>query len=385
MPEVYIVESGCQSWIGHRCNFINSLNKAFVEQNIQCQSAINIVACEEILTECNALPIFSLKAWPAYSLDSISGELETMWAHGEVMSGELEGFLTGITENSVIYLPTATENELWAIYTWISSGNCKAPPTIVADIHILAFYETPSEKVTLRGRLLRFVLKKLIQLLPESKLIIRTYTKSMKEALDTILPCIVEEVAHPCFFSKPIETNPSKPLKIIAPGAPKGTKKPEVIVKIVENSIKYNWEFIIQNWPIKVDNAQYGIQVLRHDLSPEEYEIYISEADVMILPYDGEIYKYINSSCFEEAVSCGLIVLAAEGTWMAERIEAGDAIGWVVNTDDISQITTTLEYIDKNRERLKCEAKEKIIPWVVKKSIKKFTAAIFDYSLSISN
>ncbi len=79
------------------------------------------------------------------------------------------------------------------------------------------------------------------------------------------------------------------------------------------------------------------ILVLPEPLEPDQYEKIFHKCDMIVLPYDRQVYRIFTSGPFSEAVSGRKIVIAPELTWMAGIIQKG-------NTDYYRNILSKVTY-----------------------------------------
>jgi len=66
-----------------------------------------------------------------------------------------------------------------------------------------------------------------------------------------------------------------------------------------------------------------------HELQIEEYANAMKSADLAIFPYEVIPYRQRTSAVFGEAVAYGKPVVVPVGTWLAQQIEEGRAVGIV--------------------------------------------------------
>ncbi len=70
-----------------------------------------------------------------------------------------------------------------------------------------------------------------------------------------------------------------------------------------------------------------GVRLAEGVLTAGGYQDLMREADIMLLPYDPQIFGLRGSGVFTEAVAAGLPLIASEGTFAAASIESEDAEG----------------------------------------------------------
>ncbi len=83
------------------------------------------------------------------------------------------------------------------------------------------------------------------------------------------------------------------------------------------------------------------VTLLRHALSPEDYEAELLAADVILVPYWREIYRARTSGVFLEAMAAGKIVIATRDTWMSDEL-ARHGAGVLVDDHDPAAIANAI-------------------------------------------
>ena len=68
-------------------------------------------------------------------------------------------------------------------------------------------------------------------------------------------------------------------------------------------------------------------------LSPQDYLAWLSQADLLLLPYDPEVYRSRGSGVFSDARAIGIPVVAAQGCAFAQPAFDG---GWGVAMEEYS-------------------------------------------------
>jgi glycosyltransferase involved in cell wall biosynthesis len=97
------------------------------------------------------------------------------------------------------------------------------------------------------------------------------------------------------------------------------------------------------------------VQLIRGQLSREEYRAHFARVDIALLPYDPHYFGLRGSGVFTEAVSCGHIIVASKGTWAGENIELGKAEGETFEPYDsqalVRAILAVCDSIAQRKER----------------------------------
>ncbi len=89
-------------------------------------------------------------------------------------------------------------------------------------------------------------------------------------------------------------------------------------------------------------------------MSDTEYLDSFESADVLLLPYDPELYRGRGSGVFSEAIGYGKIVIAPESAGVGEEIMAGNGAGVLFAKHDAQSVASaTIEAILGARGLLK--------------------------------
>ena len=84
------------------------------------------------------------------------------------------------------------------------------------------------------------------------------------------------------------------------------------------------------------------VRIVPVDQTPEEYFRDIAQADIVALIYQPAPYRILTSGAAAEAAAYAKPIVGPAGTWIAEQIETGRAIGHVFNRPSVRSIASTL-------------------------------------------
>lgn len=76
-----------------------------------------------------------------------------------------------------------------------------------------------------------------------------------------------------------------------------------------------------KNKLLSLANSIIGLKVIEGALSSAQFHDVLCSADILIFPYKPEIYKYIQSGVFTQALTLGKVVIVTEGTLIASELE----------------------------------------------------------------
>ena len=149
------------------------------------------------------------------------------------------------------------------------------------------------------------------------------------------------------------------------PGSPRLNKGWEIIkclatVKRSELTLERPIRLVISECS-EINESIEGItlQLVNNVLSDIEYKSYLVCANIILLPYDANLYRLSTSGIFTEAITAGGIPVVTEGTWMAYELKQFNLNELVVNWNDanvlnivlsLASSSVVLEKLEKMRE-----------------------------------
>lgn len=96
-----------------------------------------------------------------------------------------------------------------------------------------------------------------------------------------------------------------------------------------------------------VEKSQ-GILVLKEGIPRSEYEQWLHRVDMVLLPYDPEVYRSATSGIFVEAIMAGKLAAVHEGTWMARELRNHCLDELIIDWED-SDVVEKLLALQKNQ------------------------------------
>lgn len=111
---------------------------------------------------------------------------------------------------------------------------------------------------------------------------------------------------------------------------PGGSTRPDkglFYIKRISNLLafqKSNYKLVVANSAKKKISNRKNVVFVESDLSPKEYNLYMQEMGLILLPYLPEEYHSRTSGIFVEAVTMGAIPVVIDGTWMAYELKKHD-------------------------------------------------------------
>jgi hypothetical protein len=85
-----------------------------------------------------------------------------------------------------------------------------------------------------------------------------------------------------------------------------------------------------------------SVQLVEDVLSPEDYQMWLRTADVILLPYSAQRYRSSTSGIFAECIAAGKIPLVSPGTWMAFELARCDLQALVCDWHDPREVLAVI-------------------------------------------
>lgn len=112
-----------------------------------------------------------------------------------------------------------------------------------------------------------------------------------------------------------------------------------------------------------------GVTMIEGSLDRDAYERVLAVADALFQPYERKNYRKRNSGIFCEGVAAGLPSIVPSGTWLAEQIESGDAVGVVYEGEGAQIEAEAVKRCVDNLEALTVAAGTTAAPWRERQSL----------------
>ena len=107
-------------------------------------------------------------------------------------------------------------------------------------------------------------------------------------------------------------------------------------------------------------------------LEESNYFEKLRDTDIVLLPYDPFLYKYMVSGVFAEAVAMGKVVVAPDSSWMAEHIKNKRAAGKLFNSFDPQSIADAVLKAIEDYETLHSDADRYAESWKKEQNLGKY-------------
>lgn len=227
-------------------------------------------------------------------------------------------------------------------------------------LHLLVMYENAN---WMTGG---YPYQKLIRLLENFSSSVYFYTETERHAknLSADLGLKVAVYPFPSFPEKlPHKQTGSSPVRICALGGGRRDKGFDLLPAIIsrcnqEDQGTSALEFVIQKPRAqdKLDGTlaklerMHNVILLDNQLDKEKYERYLSTCDVMIFPYDKNVYYSRGSAIVNEAVASGKPIICTRDTSLVEQITNGNGLCAASAEEYSNAILSIINDLDKYRE-----------------------------------
>jgi hypothetical protein len=137
------------------------------------------------------------------------------------------------------------------------------------------------------------------------------------------------------------EIQESETIKCWWPGAPREDKGLVLINRLVsiQCELAHKLDLFIAK-SSNVTKIQHGINVilLEDNLDRKQYDRMFFQSDLILLPYDQQIYSESTSGIFTEAIVAGVIPVVTKDTWMAYELEKYGLVKLVIDWNETDVI-----------------------------------------------
>ncbi len=294
-----------------------------------------------------ARPVLSVSAEDVLMDDRTSWRIAEAIDGGAILADDLAA-LDGpaAIAGAVVLLPTASAREIMALA--LAIGRTGPPAAIVLGFHSLRTGDTELRPTNQVLGLLRYSLNRLRQVFPADRILVNATTGLLAQAMAGLLNQPTRIYPHPIWYdlaepapdagAPPPDGRPT----IAVLGGNRLDKGGAMLAEIARHAVDLadRARLLVQVMPryrsreeTTIAEGLHGnpLVAVRMGVMPESAMLHhCRTVDAVLLPYDPAEYRDRASGIFALAVAMGRPVIVPAGTWMAERMEAGEATGLVV-------------------------------------------------------
>lgn len=106
-----------------------------------------------------------------------------------------------------------------------------------------------------------------------------------------------------------------------------------------------------------------GLRLIRGAISSDAYLREFSDSDIILLPYDPELYRGRGSGVFSEAIGFGKVLIAPRAAGVGEEVEAGHGAGVLFDQHTEQEVADAVIAALANYKTLGSAAEKLATPW----------------------
>lgn len=161
------------------------------------------------------------------------------------------------------------------------------------------------------------------------------------------------------------------------PGAPRPEKGLAVIRRIASEKNEQAFKiklFVAESANLKKVSGGIKVKSVADNLGREEYDRMFFASNLILLPYDQEIYNESTSGIFTESIAAGAIPLVTKDTWMAYELEKYNLTELIIDWNDDNIISKIVQI--SSDVKVKQKVKDMQIKYMEYHNIKSFAQVL---------
>ena len=385
----YLLDSAMIEPHGHHDHFARGFLKVAGEYDCEPVVCAHRTVKESLQSQVQARPTFSNSMYWSASSDPYDGPLTDFRVRNARFVRDLDALKGAVSDDDVLLLPTAIPAELFGLAQWIQANGLK--PRLAAYFHRAE--PGPLTPGGLTPALLRTAARHVGQAQP-ADLWVGATNRKLGEALSPIIGRELHVAPSVTFYNDapvpPPRPLDGRPLRIGFLGSARGEKGYDVIPDLIRaaSAAQLPMRFFVQchgfdrplveKYQALRDEPQ--VELFGRWLTDEEMVRLVDHVDIVAMPYDRARYASMVSGVFTLAVGHGKPALAPSGTWMAEQIEAGEAVGLVYDGEDVDAVLDALRRMAADLPALSRRAVEAAPLWRRDNSGETLVRRLFDWA-----
>ncbi len=343
-PTVLIIDPSLKSGDGHHLGVLHRYRMELARLNLASVSLVSLQASEDMCREANLIPTFEKSIY-----------FRTDWTRAEFDEGALK-FRTDLRARmrklrlrpDILIFPAADQVTVLGLARYLERYPFRKAPEIVLCLMMAPNFRKSIDDPSVAPLFGEYeeafrALRKVVA--DDSRIHVCCETDAMSAAYGPHVGLKIETVIVHKLIERPRSRRvrqPGEPINIVCTGNANVAKGYSLLAEAIEslNRKRTGLKFLIHGTVEQTDYPE-GRQVLqrlaslapnvtvRTDvLSTEDYLAWLSQADLLLQPYDPLIYRTRGSGVFAEAVKLGIPVVATKGCDFSKAaIEEGRAIG----------------------------------------------------------
>ena len=363
-PKIIMVDPGLKDDVGHYLPYATSIKEAAEELGFEFKTLLHRDATKKVCDAVHGVPCFRFGihdlAYDTGLIDLRSHSENYRYAvlkTNEVFALDLWRGLKGILGfEDQLFFPNVTERQFLGLVSAISFTNlghyprCQAMlryplclPTskvdelgerLVVEPHpdLVALYQVGFDALRESGR------NSSLRLVTDSNALAREYRRVADCSVDVVpIPHTHPDGLRDEVFLRTLPDKLPGQIRIVYLGDARGEKGfgmlPFSVMALTDRFGSDRIQFVFQAFVSSshhssMDDAikelegleQPNVHLIKRPLSVAEYHTLLDSADLVLLPYNGLVYRSRTSGPFVEALCAGKPVVAPAHTWMAEEL-----------------------------------------------------------------
>ncbi|MEI7932128.1 MAG: glycosyltransferase, partial [Alphaproteobacteria bacterium] len=287
------------------------------------------------------IPTFHRQVFDEVGRDAATWALENFAVLNEAFHADLARLDPGQFEaGDIAFFPNILQNQIDGIRRWILGLPEERRPAVVLKpsypTNLLPYMNGRSNKDS-TAVLFRFAVQRLVTDHPRAA--ICTDTEEMVEIFERMTSVRVALMPLPLGISCAVQPSEPRDRLVCAyvgfGSAEKGFHRlPGVISQLTDLQPSLRFQIQVHGGPEFCGPVEAELRAMDPDfvevtsgaVDREAYLDLLRKADIVLLPYEPQMYAWASSGIFVEALSLGKVVIVPEGTWMSRqgaRFEAG--------------------------------------------------------------
>jgi hypothetical protein len=385
MKRLFIVQHGLVDRHSHFYGETKGWIAACEARGVAFRIYVNRLALPELVEELAAKPAFPYAPDVSLDQDPLSGRLSDFLTLAESFAqgcAALEA--DGIAGDDVLLVPFSTERDLFGAALWLERIAANRQPTAIFVFHNPDFSWAVGEqrrKVDGDFSRWRLAMKRLRQVLPAKKLIVRATNPRLAEVLGNVFDYPCEKCPHPTYYMDAVgdtealeKSDPRVTVRLA--GQFRREKGAGLVIPVLLNAARSRPGL---SFALQVENQQQA-RDLAEQLAPlsqngavchiksghASHEVYlwrVAHSEILLLPYHPKRYALRNSGVFAEAVGFAVVTVVPDRTWMADMLREGWGAGTIFQEPTVEAVTAALIDAIDRRAVLLAGAKGTAAAW----------------------
>jgi len=346
---IVVIDGLIRGLLGHGYAWARAFQHEARRRAVPIQFWVHVEAAPEVVTSLDALPIIRHSPYVRATSDPLIRELADFIEIGAAFAATLDRLDTlAIQAEDLVLLSTPRMNELHGLALWLAARGGRPVPRIAAVLHNQDLLDAHTRAPTPLAGYFRFAAREIRRHAPPGRCCLAALTRPLAQLAARMMDIPVAAVPNPSLLQ---DTHPVPALPSPVPDGlwrvalmggsetRKGVGRYPGIVDGIDARrlpVRLFMQVTRNRMWTRHPDALGGIAArpwvtVHHDaLDEDAYLRRLTETDIVLLPYEAEIYREMASGVLQDAAALGRAVIVPAETWMADQVAAGLAVGAVV-------------------------------------------------------